>query len=436
LRINFSPVLFSISILSIIFGLVYDSNKAGAYVLLPKDCSSSIPKCVADDKLQFIFIFGEIKPEDKTVVTEIDRNWPSNREFPPVYLESDGGSALSAMAIGRILRKRNAYVETSNPFNGDLEHYTPRCRSACVSIAAGATRRQLEEIGLHSGSHVEMVGGEVVSSVPLSPAEEEKERKYLEDMQIDPAVYETSKATPFTEMKYFNFMPNVASNEQKIVTWGFHMFDNPSITEKNWLPKRFTDEPSRLEELGFAVQHENYLASVDLAFWYASKAHGRKPEYSTALAVLEYAASKNDANAMYTLGTVLIDGTWTKKSIREGHKWMLKAARLGSPAAQNDLGWDYYKGHGVPKSIPLAVYWITRAAVSHEPYAYGSLCEMYGAGNVFKVEKFEAYKWCKLAVLNMPDGVDKKVSVNIFRRLNKSMSLQDIQTAEFIALKR
>jgi TPR repeat protein len=419
------PSFLLIIVFVILSGVTCVSPSARAYVLLPEGCSNSISKCVKADKLQFIFIFGDIKPEDKTVVTEIDLNWPSNKDFPPVYLESDGGSELSARAIGRILRKRNAYVETSNPFNSDLEHYTPRCRSACVSIAAGATRRQLENIGLHSGRRVVMVEGVIKSSEPLSPDEVESQREYFEEMQIDPAIFEVIKATPFTEMKQFNFIPNVADNEQKIVVWGFHMFNNPTITEKNWLPKRRNLEPTLIEELGFAIQHENYLASVDLAFLYASKAHGKKPEYSTAFATLEYAASKSDTNAMYTLGAILIDGSWKKKSINNGHNWMLKAARAGNPSAQNDIGWDYYKGNGLPKSIPLAVYWITRAAESLEPYAYGSLCEMYGRGDVFKSDKIEAYKWCKLAVLKMPDGNDKDECTGILTRLSKSMRIPE-----------
>jgi TPR repeat protein len=84
---------------------------------------------------------------------------------------------------------------------------------------------------------------------------------------------------------------------------------------------------------------------------------------------------------------------------------------LGLAASENNVGWHYYKGDGIKRSIPDAVFWITRSAEQGEPFAYGSLCEMYDAGDTFAKDNIEAYKWCKLAANEEPDGQVRSGSV-------------------------
>jgi TPR repeat protein len=115
-----------------------------------------------------------------------------------------------------------------------------------------------------------------------------------------------------------------------------------------------------------------------------------------------YAAIMEDVHAQHMMGHLLSTGEWQEKNLKEGKEWFLKAAQNGFPGSQNNIGWAYYKGTGVQKNIPLAVHWITRSADAGEPFAYGSLCEMYGAGNVFPPDKQEAS--CTGAQINRPSS--------------------------------
>ena len=108
----------------------------------------------------------------------------------------------------------------------------------------------------------------------------------------------------------------------------------------------------------------------------------------------------------------------------------MKAAQLGYAHSQNNVGWAYYKGEGVKRSIPDAVFWITRAADQGVSFAYGSLCEMYDAGDVFRPSNVQAYKWCRLAVETEAAGHVRSNDVDILVRFRKKMNQAEIDEAE------
>src|SRR5437016_2610621 len=43
--------------------------------------------------------------------------------------------------------------------------------------------------------------------------------------------------------------------------------------------------------------------------------------------------------------------------------WYRRAAELGHASAQNDLGWLYQNGWGVPRDAGQALYWYRQAAI-------------------------------------------------------------------------
>ena len=59
-------------------------------------------------------------------------------------------------------------------------------------------------------------------------------------------------------------------------------------------------------------------------------------------------ADPSDAKAQFNLGKRYTVGESLPQNDVEAVKWYRKAAGGGYPAAQNDLGWMYQNGRGVP----------------------------------------------------------------------------------------
>jgi hypothetical protein len=102
---------------------------------------------VISGKLEYVVVYDSIQYSDYAEIMYISDNLPEGKPFPVVYLNSLGGSLAAGYEIGKILRKHNVTVKAGNPLTGD--RYS-RCSSSCVIIAAGATKRYLNHIGLHS----------------------------------------------------------------------------------------------------------------------------------------------------------------------------------------------------------------------------------------------------------------------------------------------
>ena len=125
-----------------------NTGPAFAYPVVSAECKSDPVACAKGGKLEAVSIYGKIGYEDFKFFEAIDEAIPADKPFPKVYLDSEGGSRSAGMTIGRILRKRHATVESGSPFIADT--YI-ECSSSCVFVAAGATTRMLNHIGLHQG---------------------------------------------------------------------------------------------------------------------------------------------------------------------------------------------------------------------------------------------------------------------------------------------
>ena len=129
-------------------GLCSNTGPASAYPIVSSECKADPVACAKSGKLEAVAIFGKIGVDDETFFRELDETISPEKPFPKVYLDSEGGSRSAGMTIGRILRKRHATVESGSPFIADT--YI-ECSSSCVFVAAGATTRMLNHIGLHQG---------------------------------------------------------------------------------------------------------------------------------------------------------------------------------------------------------------------------------------------------------------------------------------------
>ncbi len=101
--------------------------------------------------------------------------------------------------------------------------------------------------------------------------------------------------------------------------------------------------------------------------WFSSK-----PKYSSVLEAwqaedyeavfiwMKFQAQNGNATSAYTLSKFLTDGTGTKIDLREARTWLERAAELGNPEAQVDLGDTILKED--PENFDQAIIWIKSAA--------------------------------------------------------------------------
>ena len=400
------------------------STQSNAYPLVQADCRQDVTACAVSGKLAFISVFGEIGPEDEAFFQTLDEALPADAPLPPVYLNSPGGNVPSAMTIGRILRRRAASVETGSPV---VEDYHPLCASACVLLAAGAVQRRLTHIGLHS-SHVR------VKVAPNVMEDEQQDsahiNAYLEEMGISDQVGRIIRDTAYDDIRHFFLDPDQPTSGQDIVKLGFFMPNVAPFDPASALPGPFDPNNSRREYAMLAYEAGSVQAAVEIARSYMRYDPAIQPDFAEADRWLEKAVALGDVGAMHTLAYHLFYGVGGKVDKTRAIALFKAAASQGSAASQNNLGWAYYEGKDVPQSLSDAIYWITRSAEQGEPFAYGSLCEIQAATDFLRDNRAEAYKWCQLALLAMPEGDARGASETAYATLKPLLTVDDVTAGE------
>jgi TPR repeat protein len=401
-----------------------------AYPIVSNECKSDPVKCAIDGKLKSIEIYGYIGYSDFELINALHRELTPDAIFPVVYLDSPGGRMIYAIEIGKILRERKATVITGSPY---IDEKNIECSSACVFIAAGAVTRQLNHIGLHNGHSFDYKGPKKWTREELSSSAMSAFLNYLDTMGIDPEVKKIILSTPSDQITDFYFDPSEDRKKQKIVKLGFHMLRGAHPQKaKPPVSDEIAAEAARLRFIN-AIQYGSNSAIHDYVREILKSEPDEEPNYEEANKWLKIGADRNDPVSLHNLAFHLLNGKGEKADPERATQLFLRAARLGMAESQNNVGWHYYSGIGVKRSIADAVYWITRAADQGEPFAYGSLCEIYDAGDAFEPNNIEAYKWCYLAVEHEPDGHAKKGDERIFEKFKAKMSDEDRKKAEDLA---
>jgi hypothetical protein len=96
-------------------------------------------------------------------------------------------------------------------------------------------------------------------------------------------------------------------------------------------------------------------------------------------------------------------------------KWLALAAEQGHVKAQNNLGYLYYNGTGVPQNYAQAAKWYKLLAAKGSAEAQRRLGYMYAAGLGLEQDLVEAYVWFSLAVAQ---GMDDQRRV-IIKRMSR-----------------
>ena len=405
------------------------ATPAKAFIKFDWDCheSQSDADCMRAGGLKGIFIYDEIIPNDARQMAAIDKNYPSDRPLPKIFITSRGGSMKAATEIGRILRRRNASIEGRDLFFPDRP---ARCDSACVSLAAGAVDRQFDEVGVHRP----FVTGRDKACKPtreeLADEDLDEELAYFTEMGMPRKLFDYLKSTPSARLTEFYFDPESLPDEQMIVQFGFRMHPTAGDTPRMFFTNGEPRYSSAIALMERGVEEGNADAAYRLGRVYQEGSGKVKPDLNLAIKWFEKAGEMGSYSAYHNLGVAFGNGQGVKRDHKKAAAYYRKAAEMGFAGSQNNLGWGYYKGEGVPKNYGLAIYWITRSADQGEPFAYGSLGEMRFYAHGFPYDDVEAYKWLKLADNSLPKGKAKDDNTRLLKALEKRMKPELIKQGD------
>jgi TPR repeat protein len=99
-----------------------------------------------------------------------------------------------------------------------------------------------------------------------------------------------------------------------------------------------------------------------------------------AVELLQKAADKGDAFAQDNLGWLYENGQGVPKDLRKAAELFQKAADQGNALGQNNLGWLYENGQGVPKDLRKAAELFQKAADQRNAFGQNNLGWLYENG--------------------------------------------------------
>jgi len=115
------------------------------------------------------------------------------------------------------------------------------------------------------------------------------------------------------------------------------------------------------------------------------------------LAALRQSAASGDPDAQNNLGYMYASGQGVPKGYVDAVRWYRKAADQDYPDAQNNLGVIYNNGEGVARDYAEAIRWYRRAADLGDVKAQYNLGQLYRHGYGVKQDYTEAVLWYRMA---------------------------------------
>jgi len=115
------------------------------------------------------------------------------------------------------------------------------------------------------------------------------------------------------------------------------------------------------------------------------------------VAALKQRAATGDADAQNNLGFIYATGQGVPKDYAEAARWYRKAADQDYPDAQNNLGVMYNNGQGFPRDYAEAIRWYRKAADLGDVKAQYNLGQLYRHGYGVKQDYVEAALWYRKA---------------------------------------
>jgi len=118
-------------------------------------------------------------------------------------------------------------------------------------------------------------------------------------------------------------------------------------------------------------------------------------EWASALPLLQEAARKGSAEAMWHLGNFSGSGLGVPRDQAEAFRWYLKGAEAGNTSAMASVAFAYQKGWGTPKDEAEAVRWYRKAADGGNAVAMNDLGIAYLNGWGVAKDTAEAARWIR-----------------------------------------
>ena len=117
-------------------------------------------------------------------------------------------------------------------------------------------------------------------------------------------------------------------------------------------------------------------ASADAVVNLNAYAEYKMGHYDAARTIWEGLAAKGNTTALINLSNLFSQGGGVTADQTKAYAYTLKAAELGDPRAQHDIGLAYEKGSPVPRDIEKAADWLKKSAAQNYAdgeFAYGVL---------------------------------------------------------------
>ncbi len=422
---NWHKLLVTISAFTLVLLAQLFASPAQAFVHFEWTCPKDKPRqlCLEDGELSQIYIYDRISQTTADEIARIEGSVPPHVRFPKVYVNSLGGDVNAARQIARILRRREATVETRDAF---FPSKRAECFSACVTIAAGGILRRLTHIGIHQTAIYAPLPNRQKKREIIQEIDRRLSAAFWAEMGIPLEINEIKDATPHEDIAEFNLDPSLPLDDQTIVRLGFWMGPIDPSDET-----RIANKSNDLDVFVAAWKRGNAYAALEIGSRFSSGRDGFPFDIGKARVWFERAGAAGIPSAWHNLA-VLID---SKRNAGgpdrvEAIKYFRKAAEAGFSGAQNNLGWAYYKGNGLKKNYTEAIFWLTRAVEQGEPFAYGSMGDMRFHEAGFRRDDIETYKWLRLAIDNLPLGSARDGDMKLFESVKARMSAKDIAVAE------
>lgn len=420
-------------VISAFTALIENSNiESHAAVFIKRECSKEMQdsQCEENDSIKYIYIYDSIDMDTADAIARVNGAIPLGEPFPLVYLNSEGGSGSAGYQIGRILRQRSASVESKDMF---FPNRMPSCNSACALIAMGATTRNLIQVGIHQGGIYGYSRGKAFLKSENDEAYLKAAWRYMDEMGMSPQLKKILEKTPHKELAEFYLDLDDPFSEQDIVKFGFRM-RQPIDDELEDLKKLVLRLNENLAGLRKTAEAGNTRSAAELGATLFFGKHGETQDITEGLAWLNRAGDAGSTNALHLLGVIYSNGYETiRKDETLAVQYYLRAAKLGFSGSQNNLAWHYYKGQGVKRNVAESIFWVTRSAEQGEAFAYGSLGTIRFDGNGFIRDDVETYKWLKLAMIHMPEGIARDTDRKILEKLKRRMTPAQIIKGDRLA---
>ena len=120
-------------------------------------------------------------------------------------------------------------------------------------------------------------------------------------------------------------------------------------------------------------------------------------DYRGALERWRPLAEIGSVDAQNNLGFLYVNGLGVPQDYEAALKWYRRSAQQGNAAGQHNLGVMYARGLGVPENQDEALTWYRRSADQGYPEAARSLGLVYHHGRGVAPDPLEAYMWFQIA---------------------------------------